>query len=286
MYLFKNLLWKSLRMVSLMKRFPTLGSSRAWLRNTTSSSQRRFVLKSPPALAPAPPVARSNNGFPVANSSFCRSKASEASASAFKRASSARSLLMRSSSAKSAAVSSSANRERGRVSQPSPRVVGSCVSRLASRVSHRIARRAIVRERRKHRTRTIALIIAPRIALVVAPARARVVVRVLRSRSKPSTIIARPAPQRRDRLLHVRARDRALSFRPSFLFLELSAQIPREQRVRARLRFVSRLQRHESIRVEFAVLGARSEQARAALVFLSLRRRPRRSVRGRHRVSE
>ena len=129
-------------MVSLMKRFPTLGSSRAWLRNTTSSSQRRFVLKSPPALAPAPPVARSNNGFPVANSSFCRSKASDASASAFKRASSARSLLMRSSSAKSAAVSSSANRERGRVSQPSPRVVGSRVPRLASRVSRLASHRA------------------------------------------------------------------------------------------------------------------------------------------------
>ena len=40
MYLARKRLWKSLLMVSLMKRFCALGSPRDWLRNTTSSSHR------------------------------------------------------------------------------------------------------------------------------------------------------------------------------------------------------------------------------------------------------
>lgn len=39
-YLFRNRLWKSLRMVSLMKRFCTFGSPLVWFLNTTSSSHR------------------------------------------------------------------------------------------------------------------------------------------------------------------------------------------------------------------------------------------------------
>ena len=101
MYLLRNLLWKSLRMVSLINLLPTTGSSRDWLRKTTSSSHRRFVLKSP-----APPEAKSNNGLPEAISSSCASRFASASFSALILASSARSALIRSSSAKRAAVSS------------------------------------------------------------------------------------------------------------------------------------------------------------------------------------
>ena len=108
MYLFKNRLWKSERMVSLMKRLPTFGASRAWLRNTTSSSHRRLVLKSAFAGAPEPPSAKSKSGFPVANSSARACSAAACSAAAFSAASFARSALMRSSSASNAAVSSSA----------------------------------------------------------------------------------------------------------------------------------------------------------------------------------
>ena len=101
MYLLRNLLWKSLRMVSLINLLPTTGSSRDWFRKTTSSSHRRFVLKSP-----APPEAKSNNGLPDAISSSCASRLARASFSALILASSARSALIRSSSAKRAAVSS------------------------------------------------------------------------------------------------------------------------------------------------------------------------------------
>jgi hypothetical protein len=40
----RNDRWKSLRMVSLMKRFLWLGSSLVWFRNTTSSFQRLLIL--------------------------------------------------------------------------------------------------------------------------------------------------------------------------------------------------------------------------------------------------
>ena len=43
MYLFKNLLWKSFRIVSLTKRFWALGSPLSWFRKTTSSSHLLFT---------------------------------------------------------------------------------------------------------------------------------------------------------------------------------------------------------------------------------------------------
>ena len=43
MNFFRKERWKSLRMVSLMKRFLSSGSSRAWLRNTTSSFHLLFI---------------------------------------------------------------------------------------------------------------------------------------------------------------------------------------------------------------------------------------------------
>ena len=42
-YLSRNLRWKSLRVVSLMKRFSYLGSSRLWFLNTVSSYHLRHT---------------------------------------------------------------------------------------------------------------------------------------------------------------------------------------------------------------------------------------------------
>merc|ERR1740136_627017 len=62
MYLLRNLRWKSLRTVSLMKRRASFLGSRAWFLNTTSSSHLRLTAKLPPPAAPT--LVGSSSGLP------------------------------------------------------------------------------------------------------------------------------------------------------------------------------------------------------------------------------
>mmetsp|Transcript_11964 Transcript_11964/g.19314 ORF Transcript_11964/g.19314 Transcript_11964/m.19314 type:complete len:263 (+) Transcript_11964:113-901(+) len=102
MYLLRKRLWKSLRMVSLMKRLACLGSPRVWFLNTTSSSQRRLTVKS---AAPR----RFKSGLPDASSSAFSTASASADSASRRADASVRSFLIRSSSASSAAVSSSSS---------------------------------------------------------------------------------------------------------------------------------------------------------------------------------
>jgi hypothetical protein len=100
MYLCKNFRWKSLLMVSLMKRFGVLVSPRAWFLNTTSSSHLLFTLKDVGLLI---------SGFPRRSSASLDLSSSSRSCRSFRSFSSALSFLICSSSSIRAASSSSSS---------------------------------------------------------------------------------------------------------------------------------------------------------------------------------
>mmetsp|Transcript_1186 Transcript_1186/g.3131 ORF Transcript_1186/g.3131 Transcript_1186/m.3131 type:complete len:275 (-) Transcript_1186:9-833(-) len=108
MYFLRKRLWNSVRSVSLMKIGSFFSGLRAWLRNTTSSSQRRFTLNEP-AAGPATDAGGCTRGFPCRICSVLSAAAASSDSAAMRIASSARSFLMRSSSRMSSSVSSSSS---------------------------------------------------------------------------------------------------------------------------------------------------------------------------------